>query len=420
MTLPDIHPIEKIRFPSPEKFSLANGVDMYGFNGTKNDILRIDMVFDSGRWTEPAKLVAESAGHLFKSGTAELSSFQLSERIDFYGSTIKAAAGYNTFNVSLYCMNRFLEPSLELLVKCLTEIIFPEKEIDLYKKNSISKLKVSQEKNDYLSDVLFKHAVYGKDHPYGYETTEACILDISQQMLRQFYSTDLSVSNCTLFIAGKYGEKEQALIDQYLGSWKGNAGPLSQEKKAWRKEPGDKKNRLTKEKSVQASIIIGKDLFNKHEEDYASFILLNTIFGGYFGSRLMSNIREDKGLTYGIYSGLATLKHGGIFTIQTETNVDTLEVCLREIYNEIDRLQKDVIPEPEISLARNYLLGKFLSRTDGPFSQVEVFKNYFIEGMDIHKFEKITETIRATDAVALQRLAQKYFLKDSLYEAIVA
>ncbi len=420
MTIPKIHEIDKISFPNPEKISLKNEVLLFGFNGTKNDILRIDIVFNSGHWTEPAKLIAETTAKLFKSGTTTLSSFELSEQIDSYGSTIKASAGYNTFTVSLYCMNRFLEPSLRLLTTCLKEIIFPENEIELLQNNTISKLKISLEKNDYLADVAFKKAVYGEMHPYGYETTEEVIKNISQSLLQQFYKSDLQPQNCTLFIAGKYADSELYLIDKYLGNWSQEPGVKNIENKTIETMCSQLKNiHIKKEKSVQASIIIGKEFFNKHHEDYPAFVLLNTIFGGYFGSRLMSNIREEKGLTYGIYSSISTLKHNGVFSIQTDTNLENLDVCLREIYLETERLQYELITPKEIKLARNYLLGKFLGRTDGPFNQIEVFKSYFIENVAINKFEEFVEIIKHTDALSLQRLAQKYFIKDSMYEIIV-
>lgn len=420
MILPTIHSIQKATFPKPEELTLRNGIRLYGFNGTKNDILKIDLIFHSGRWTEPARLVSDVAAKLLKSGTEQLSSFELSEQIDLYGSTIRTGAGYNTFNVSLYCMNRFLEPSLRLLKTCLTDIIFPEKEIELFQKNAISKLKVSREKNDYLADVSFRKAVYGELHPYGYETTEEDIKNITQDILLQFYHSDVHPDNCTVFLAGKFADEELRLINEYIGGWKSGYTPVSESNKdSLRASNPEKKIRITKEKSVQASIVIGKELFNKHHEDYAAFTLLNTIFGGYFGSRLMSNIREEKGLTYGIYSGLSALKYSGTFSIQTDTNVEKLDLCLREIYLETERLQNELISPHEIVLARNYLMGKFLSRTDGPFNQVDVLKSYFVEGVDIHKFEEFEETIRLADAVSLQQLAQKYFSKDSMYEVIV-
>ena len=423
MTLPKIHNIDKIIFPVPESFRLKNDLEVFGFNGLKNDIIRIDLLFNSGRWTEPAPLIAESCAKLFKSGTHKLSSFELNEKIDSYGSTIKASSGYNTFTVSLYCMHRFLEPSLQLLITCLTEIIFPEHELELLQKNAISKLKISKEKNDYLADVCFKKTVFGETHPYGYETTDTTIQSISTALLKQFYAADLRPENCTVFIAGKYGDTQLKLIDKYLGNWH-NHSENSLHHTVYTKN-GNKASadictlRIKKENTVQASIVIGKEFFNKQHPDYAGFLLLNTILGGYFGSRLMSNIREEKGLTYGIHSSMASLKYSGIFSIQTDTNLENLELCLGEIYFELERLQKEPVPEQEIKLARNYLLGKFLSRTDGPFSQIDIFKSYYIENVGINKFEAFVETIRQTDALSLQRLAQQYLLKESMYEIVV-
>lgn len=422
MIIPKIQHIEKISFSNPEEIILKNNIKLFGFNGAKKEILRIDLIFNSGRWTEPGKIVAETTAKLFKSGTSKLSSFELNEQIDFYGSTIKATAGYNTFTVSLYCMNRFLEPSLQLLKACLTETIFPQEEIDLFQKNSTAKIKINQEKNDYLADVAFKKAVYGEAHPYGYENTEIAINNITQKLLLQFYEQDIQPDNCTIFIAGKYAEPELKLIEEYLGSWNKDSRLENKESRIKNHEikiSNDKKIHIKNEKSVQASIIIGKELFNRHNEDYASFVLLNTIFGGYFGSRLMSNIREEKGLTYGIHSSLAALKHNGFFSIQTDTNLENKELCLNEIYVELERLQTELIGEEEITLAKNYLLGKFLSRTDGAFNRIEVFKSFFIENIDIHKFEEIVETIKQTNALSLQLLAQKYLQKDTMFEVVV-
>ncbi len=419
MNIPKIHTIEKIIFPHPEKWELKNGISVYGFNGAKNDILRIDLVFDSGRWTEPAPLVAESVAKLFKSGTTQRTAYDLNEAIDYFGTTIKCNAGHNTFNVSLYCMHRFLEPSLQLLISCLTEIIFPEHEVTLMQKNALAKLKVNIEKNDYVANMLFKKQLFGETHPYGYDVNETAIQSIHRDLLLAFYEKDIRPENCTLFIAGKYSQTELDLIDLYLGNWSSKLKNNLDSKSYISSNSTPQHLHIKKEKSVQASIVIGKEFLNKHHEDYASFVLLNTIFGGYFGSRLMSNIREEKGLTYGIYSSLSTLKHTGILAIQTDTNLENLKVCLQEIYFEMERLQKEQISVDEITLARNYLLGKYLSRTDGVFNQIDVFKSYFVEGIDIAQFEQFVSIIKQTDAVTLQQLAQKYFTKESMFEVVV-
>ena len=417
MSLPEIKNIDHIFFPPPVSVQLSNGIPLHIFSGAPNDILRIDLVFDCGRWTEKAPLIADATAVLFKSGTTALSSFQLNEKIDFFGTTIKAGAGYNTLTVSLYCMNRFLEPSLELLLTCLQSIIFPEQEVSVYQKNSLAKLRLSKEKNDYLADTAFRKTLFGDTHPYGYETTETAIQHITTEKLFGYYSTQLRTDNLIIYMAGKADAAAIKLVEKYLGNW--NPGREKTEAVTYTFSSSAEKNiRIPKEKSVQASVAIGKILFNKQHKDYAPFTLLNTIFGGYFSSRLMSNIREEKGLTYGIHSGLSPLKYSGSWAIYTDTNNKTLEICLREIYLELERLQNEPIPAEEIKLARNYILGKYLSRTDGPFNRMETFKSYLIEGISIATFQQYVEEIKAADAVSLQRLAQLYLSKDSMYEVI--
>ncbi len=420
MTLPTIHAIDTIIFPEPEHFTLPNQIPMYGFNGTKNDILRIDLVFNAGRWTENKPLQSAFVASLFKSGTSHKNSFEINEMIDALGSTIKTGSGYNSFTVAIYCMNRFLEQTLSYALLCLNECTFPEKELEHQKRKAFANLSLSLEKNDYIADNTFKKEIFGNTHPYGYETNKEAIEQLTQDDLFQYYRRELIPEKCTVFISGKYGKQEIDILHRTLGGWKRNAVTSTGSAAVPAIPVAERKTiHIPKANSVQASIVIGNTLFTKEHPDYASFVLLNTIFGGYFGSRLMSNIREDKGLTYGIHSGLFTMKHAGLFSIQTDTNLENLELCLREIYSEMERLQNERIPEAEISLARNYLLGKFLSRTDGPFNQAEVFKSYSIENVNIHKFSEIVETLRETDAVSLQRLAQQYFRKEGMLEVAV-
>ena len=118
---PDIHPLGKIIMPPPA-VSISNGIKTYGYNGGQKEIIKVTIVFDAGRWTEPAPLIADSVARLIKSGTKQWDAASLSGKIDQYGASIKAAAGYNTFTVSLSCLSRFLEPSLELMNSCIAEI----------------------------------------------------------------------------------------------------------------------------------------------------------------------------------------------------------------------------------------------------------------------------------------------------------
>jgi zinc protease len=419
MILPTIQHIEHILFPKPSVFHFKNGITAYGYSGIENDILRIDFIFNAGRWTEQIPLQAEFTARLIKSGTAHLNAFEIEEKIDTFGSTVKCDAGNNTVTLSVYCMHKYLDSTLEVAIDCLNNCNFQQHEIDIFKSRKIANLSVSQEKNDYIADVLFRKTLFGETHPYGYETTSEIINKITQQNLLDYFNTNLIPANCTVFIAGKYEQKEIDIIEKHIGNWHKKPTEINQINIPELPVLSDKKIVVKKEKSVQASIIIGNISIPRSHEDFPGLVLLNTIFGGYFGSRLMSNIREEKGLTYGIYSSLSLLKKHAIFSIQTDTNLENKELCLQEIYLEIERLKNELIPNAEITIARNYLLGKYLHRTDGAFNQMELFKTYYIEDVNISKFEDAVETIRQQDALSLQRLAQKYFLTDMMLEVVV-
>ena len=176
---------------------------------------------------------------------------------------------------------------------------------------------------------------------------------------------------------------------------------------------------IEKEGALQSAIRIGKLMFNKTHPDFQSLQVLNTVYGGYFGSRLMSNIREDKGYTYGIGSGLVSLQHGGYFFITTEVGVDVTAKAIKEIYFEMDRLRKEKITTDELQLVKNYLLGTFLRSVDGPFAMADRFKGILNYNLGYDYFDRYIATIRAVSASDLMGLANTYFDKDSMIELVV-
>lgn len=420
MKIPPIYPIAAVRFPRPEELTLKNGIRVFGFNGVQNEIVRLDLVFDAGSWTESYPMQAEFTAHLLKSGTALLNSFEIEEKIDSFGSTVKCTAGYNTITVSVYCMTKYLQQTLAYVILSLNECIFKESELNSLKQRKKAGLSVAQEKNDYIADITFRKLLFGPSHPYGYEKTQAAIDGITSEMLLDYYRTFLKPDNCTVFMAGNYGKKEIDLLDTFIGEWDKPGTLLAKPAIIPALPPFEHpKVHIQKEKSVQSSIVMGNLSIHRMHPDFPAFFLLNTIFGGYFGSRLMSNIREEKGLTYGIHSSMSLLKHQASFHISTDTNLENTTLCLNEIYAEMRRLREEEIPEEEINVARNYILGKFLSRTDGAFNQMESFKSYFIENSPIARFEEITDSIRTLNGLSLQQTAQKYLQEDNMYEVVV-
>lgn len=419
MQVPPIYSINKIDFKQPQKIILQNNIPLFLFSDDKQDIIKLDIVFNAGRWTESKHLTADAVSALFKSGTEKFNSFEINEKIDSLGATLKASTGYNTFTISLACLGQYLQACVDIISLCLNDIIFPEDELQLFQKNAKAKLAINLEKSDYIADRIFKEKIFGNNHAYGYSTTNERIDNLNRADLIEYYQHQLSIKNCTIFAAGNLSQKAVEYIEKTLGKW--NKNNLQQAKGNHQQtiQDSEKNSVIKREKSAQASIVVGKKMFNKHNKDYGVFMLLNTIFGGYFGSRLMNNIREEKGLTYGIYAVLQPLKYDGYWAIYTDTNLEKVDLCIHEIIAEINTIQHDLIDNEEIKLARNYLLGRFLKRTDGAFNLMETYKSYYIEEIDIEQFGTFIEDIRQADSKKLREIAQKYLTLDSMYQIIV-
>ena len=181
----------------------------------------------------------------------------------------------------------------------------------------------------------------------------------------------------------------------------------------------DKKLFIPKKDSVQSAIFVGRRLFDLYHPDFHKVSVLNTVLGGYFGSRLMSNIREDKGYTYGINSVLRRMSKGVLSIIATQAAVQYVQPLLVELYKEMDRLCNELIPEEELKMVKNYMLGDILRSADGSFSVVDAYIGVTLEKLDLPDFfHEKTCTIQSVTPKDLLEMAQKYFDKNDYFEVV--
>jgi predicted Zn-dependent peptidase len=182
----------------------------------------------------------------------------------------------------------------------------------------------------------------------------------------------------------------------------------------------EKKYRVTNDpQGVQGAIRMGAQFPNRHHPDFVKAQVLNNVFGGFFGSRLMSNIREEKGYTYGIYSYLENHIQESAWVISTEAGRDVCEATVTEVYKEMEGLRKAPVDEEELLLVRNYMMGSILGDLDGPFQIINRWKNIILNGLDESFFNHQLETIRTVSAEELQQLANKYLQPENFYELVV-
>lgn len=417
-TRPAIRRIEKLAITPAEKTALPNGIPLYVINQGSQEVSSIELNFHAGKWMQRQKLAARFANRMLREGTKSHSSKEISEKLDFFGAAIRAQTGADRASVMLNLVNKHLKEVLPVFAEIVREPLFPQSELEVVATNGRERLKLNKTKHDYLAGRKLGAVLFGEAHPYGYESNEDDYNKISPEALKDFYTKHYTAGNCFMIISGKISDGTLALVERYFGdkSWSA-AKPAEPQFIA---APAQQlKHPVKMERSVQSAIRIGKRLFNKTHPDFQKMQVLNTVLGGYFGSRLMSNIREDKGFTYGIHSGLSSLLHDGYFFVSTEVGYEVTQEALKEIYKEINRLRNELIPDEEMELVRNYFSGKILSGVDGPFKLADFYAGLVIYGLGIDYAHRLLETVKSVTAKELRDLANQYLHTEEMFEVVV-
>jgi predicted Zn-dependent peptidase len=314
----------------------------------------------------------------------------------------------DTVRVRLFTLTRFLPELLEVLTDVINIPLFDDNELKVYAHNKLERLKIDLKKNEVLAYRYLTEAMYGSSHPYGRNVKPEDYIDITSEDLLSHHHAHIHPQRGMIFVAGSFGAKEIDLIHHTLGQWSSRHpnGLPSTVKPPVVRRPG--LHEVDGPQSHQAAIRIGRDLFPADHPDYPGMFVLNTILGGFFGSRLMTEIRENMGLTYGIYSGLDSFAEDGCTYISTETATENVQKVIDGIHNEVTKLQNEPIPAEELQMARNYIMGHLMTQLDGAFSSLDFIKSMKVEGLENEHFTNLIEVIQHISPDELQMLAKKY------------
>ncbi|MCK4664463.1 MAG: insulinase family protein [Bacteroidales bacterium] len=415
---PAFKKIENIDIVKLEKNNLSNNIPVYIINAGTQDVVKIDMIFNAGTWCQEVPLQASITNSMITEGTKKLSSKQITEKLDFYGAFIQQNIDFDNNIVSLISLNKHLPHTITILEDIIKNACFPEKEFEILIKNKKQNYILEGNKTSILARRKFLLEIFGKEHPYGNRVDLTDFSDLKNNKTKSFYNKFYSSDNCKIIVSGKIQNNLLSDINNYFGQddWQKQFEPVEN---SYNINPGkSQKHFVNKENAVQSAIRIGKKLFNKLHPDYLQMLVLNTILGGYFGSRLMANIREDKGYTYGIGSIVHSLKNSGYFSIITEVGSDVKNKAIDEIYKEIEKLKTELVPDNELELVKNYLMGDIMRTLDGPFSLSESYMSLLNYDLDFSYFKKLTNTIKNITSIEIQRLANDYLDINSMYEIV--
>jgi len=407
------------KLPPIQQEQLDNGLPLYWLDAGVQDVVQIDWIFPAGLWYEQKPSVAHATAGLLKNGTTKHTAEQIHEALEFYGAQLKANAGNDYATITLYSLTKHLPVLLPMVHEIITDATFPEEEVEIHKRNAIQKLLVNLRQCEFVANQRIDALLYGELHPYGRFSKKENIEALTREDLVTFYNAHYNVANARIFMAGKVSEKDVKCVNEVFGKL-----PVKKEEIKNETFPGplqsERVHKINNDPNgVQGAIRIGRLFPNRHHPDYTPMVVLNTLFGGYFGSRLMSNIREDKGYTYGIYSSMSPEINGGSFVIHTETGRDVVDNAIKEVYREMEILCNETAPEEELLLVKNYLLGGLLADLDGPFSILQRWRTLILNGFTEEYFNNNINIYKTVTAKELQALAQKYFNPKDFYEVVV-
>ncbi|HEY5371201.1 MAG TPA: pitrilysin family protein, partial [Hanamia sp.] len=400
------------------RFSLSNGAPVYYINDGAEEVTMVEFVFDAGNNFEDKNTIASATNYLIKNGTSKKNAFQITEYFEYYGAYLSRTCYNETATITLHCLSKHLKALLQVIRELITISIFPQNEIEIFQQNSIQRLSVNLLKCDFVANRLIDEYLYGASHPYGKVSNKEDIEAIKREDLADFFNHYYLKGWCSIFSAGKLPGDFEQLLETYFGDLKLNETIPTV---TYTREIASQKkyNIINDKDGVQGAVRIARPFPNRHHPDFKKAIVLNTLFGGYFGSRLMANIREEKGYTYGIHSFLQNHIKDSSWMISTEAGKDVCRATIEEVYKEMSLLRDVPVDEEELLLVKNYMMGLNLGHIDGPFNVIARWKSLILNGLDENYFNDSIETIRTVTAKDLQDLSNKYLQPEEFFELVV-
>lgn len=409
--MPEIKTITRLNLTHPENARLSNGIPVVIIPAGTEPVCRVDLVFSAGSRYQDIIFQSSLTNQMIPEGTANLTGGKIAEEFEFYGSYFNVSADRDEADITIHSLEKHLEPLLRLLSEVLIHPTFPEEELNVIKANRIESMKVDNKRVESLARKEFNRLTFGKDHPYGVVGEIQDIRPITPAVLADFHSRFYDQTHCRILITGPHPDQYLPLVDLFFGeSWplRVNRVNFPEPELPPVQTSELKRSILSRPDAVQTAIRIGKPLFNRLHPDFMGLTIVNTILGGYFGSRLMSNIREEKGFTYGISSYLLSLRDSGYFVIGSTVGAEVWKETVSECYKEMNRLCTDKVDQGELTLVRNYLTGQVQRSVDGPFQMADQLRGLWLHDLDLNYLSEFMQLINRITPEEIRNLSVKY------------
>lgn len=397
----------------PRCVSLRNGIPVWVIDNGEDDINRLTYYFDGGMLHEDRPYQAALTMATLAEGNAHRDAAAIAESFDYYGSLKQANSGDAHSVVSLSSLNDNFAGALEVMQQCVATATFPDHEFGIIRQQQVSNCEIALERVKYLAMKEMKRLYYGDGHPLSMRATPGDIAALTPDDALRFHRRHFVPARCRLVLAGRITDRELATVDDLVGSWQPAGAPP--EPVTWHVDPSPQMLSIVdKPGAVQSAIVITVPTVGRRHPHYFKLRLLVMALGGYFGSRLVSNVREDKGYTYGIVANLLGSAFDAYVGIATECDTKYTRAVIDEIKKELRRLRDETMGDDELYTVKQHMLSSLAKQLDTPFSIAGYVGSTIMHGVYPEYYNEQVAAIAAATPRDLQEMAQRYLPDDKL------
>ncbi len=385
--------------------TLNNNVPIHYLQNETLEVFRLEIVFRAGSYFGKNFGDSYFTSKMLTAGTKFRSSAALVEHFDNYGGFFEIIQNSERMSLMLHGLSKYMVHYLPMIAELMYDPSFPEDELQILKKISSQNYLINKEKTAFEASAILRKKLYGNDHSFGktLDIKEIEIIGIND--ISEFYNNRIKNNSFEIYLTGKVSQDDLEKLEVYFGHQKvilndvKVVNPIILPKVELD---------IDKPDGLQKTLRFGKRLFNRKHPDFYKFIVFNTLLGGFFGSRLMKNIREEKGYTYGINSSLSPFADEGIFSIGSDVKKEFYENAISEVYSEINILKTKEPAFEELETVKNYMKGSILGGMNNIFDLMDKHKAIKYENLDSDFYDTILFKIEEVNASDMGDIANKY------------
>ncbi|MFW6019172.1 MAG: M16 family metallopeptidase [Bacteroidales bacterium] len=413
---PEIHQVRRVKPLEFDMFKMYRNTPVYYNQGRESNLFKLVVRINGGIAAEDKPIQAQMAAKMLLQGTKDKSSDQIAQIIDFYGASLNPVVEHDFISIKLTGLKKDFQPLVKLVGEILHNSVFPEKEFKHQINKLRSQFKTNIQKRAYEVQNEMKPLLFGGNHPYGHKTDINVFYQLTLEDVLAYYHKVISKGYMRIFVSGIAPKEVENTLKQITDPLKGEG--VHHFVQSVIPENQRKRLHIHHKNAVQSAVRLGWKTGNRNYPDFIELKILNTLLGGYFGSRLMKNLREEKGFTYGVGSAIVSTQQTGIWLVATEVGAEYTRQSIEEIYNEIELLKNSAVGNEELNLIRNYLPGKIIRSLEKDFDKLESFVELSDHELPADYYSLFIEKIRNIDSDRIKELATKYLLFDNICEVV--